>query len=152
MKKILVIEDEQDARMVLVRRLQSHRFEVLQAADGEAGLAEARRAAPDLIVLDVMLPAQDGMQVYQALREDPATREVPVLFLTAVSSGLPMSDQSMELLARAKHGAKMTGRFAVMTKPYGAPELITRIRELLEPEQGQPAQAQPGKRQQEGRG
>ena len=151
MKKILVIEDEQDARMVLVRRLQSHRFEVLQAADGEAGLAEARRAAPDLIVLDVMLPAQDGMQVYQALREDPATREIPVLFLTAISSGLPMSEQSMELLVRAKHGTKMAGRFAVMTKPYEALELITRIRELLEPEQGQPAQAQPDKKEQEGR-
>ena len=148
MKKILVIEDEPDARMVLVRRLQAHRYEVAEAADGDAGLAETRRSAPDLIVLDIMLPGRDGIEVYRALREEPAMREVPVLFLTAVSSGLPMSEQSLDLLAQTKHGGRMTGRFAVMTKPYNAPELIVKIRELLEPEQ--PTEAPSEKREGEG--
>lgn len=134
-RRILVVEDEKDARIVLARRLEAGGFEVLQAADGTGGLEAARRARPDLIVLDVMLPGQDGMKVYRALRDEPVTREVPVLFLTAISSGSPMSEQSLDLLARAKHGKDLGGRFAVMVKPYEPKDLLGRIEEMLKEEE-----------------
>ena len=147
--RILVVEDERDARLVLARRLESLGFEVLQATDGPSGLTQARQAQPDLIVLDVMLPGQDGMEVYQALSEDPATQKIPVIFLTAISSGLPMTEQSLELLAKAKHRQQLAGRFSVMVKPYDPKELEARIREMIKPEESPapPAKTEAGKKE-----
>ncbi len=130
-RRVLVIEDEEDARLLLGRRLAAFGMEVLEAEDGVKGLAQARQASPDLIVLDVMLPGQDGMRVYQALQKDPATQKIPVIFLTALSAGLPMGEQSLDLLAKAKHGRHLGGRYAVMIKPYDPKELADRVREML---------------------
>lgn len=135
-RRVLVVEDEKDARLVLARRLQAAGFEVLQATDGANGAEQARQARPDLIILDVMLPGRDGMEVYRVLRGDPATREVPVIFLTAISSGTPMTEQSLDLLARAKHGEQLSGRFVVMVKPYEPQDLLERIREMMGEEGG----------------
>ena len=135
-RKVLVVEDEKDARLVLARRLQASGFEVLQAVDGPGGIEQARQARPDLIILDVMLPGRDGIEVYRLLRDDPATQEVPVIFLTAISSGTPMTEQSLDLLAQAKHGKQLAGRFAVMVKPYEPQDLLDRIREMIEGEGG----------------
>src|SRR5262249_9141265 len=83
MKKILLIEDHAHMRENLQIMLEMEGFDVIWAADGRRGLELARGAAPDLILCDVMMPELDGYGVLQALRSDPATATIPLIFLTA---------------------------------------------------------------------
>ena len=131
MKKILIIEDEPDARTLLARRLAAYRFDVVEAQDAPSGIQKAKEMKPDLIVLDLRLPGQDGIEVYRALRADPSTESIPVLFLTALAAAGTMTEQSVELIAAAKHGVRLEGRYAVMGKPYEPRDLISAIRGLL---------------------
>jgi two-component system, OmpR family, alkaline phosphatase synthesis response regulator PhoP len=80
---VLVIDDERSIRMLCRVNLSASGMEVLEAPSGEEGLELARRQRPDLVLLDVMMPGQDGWSVARALAEDPQTREIPVVFLTA---------------------------------------------------------------------
>jgi DNA-binding response OmpR family regulator len=81
--RVLVIDDEQDVLLLCRVNLQYAGHEVLEAPDGDRGLELARTARPDVIVLDVMLPARDGISILRDLGEDPATADVPVVLLTA---------------------------------------------------------------------
>ncbi len=83
MKKILVIEDEAQMRRNLVTILRLERFEPLAAENGKSGLDLARREKPDLILCDVMMPELDGYGVLKELHNDPATMNIPFIFLTA---------------------------------------------------------------------
>jgi len=83
MKKILIIEDEPEMRRNLVTILRLEKFQVLAAENGRAGLQLALRDPPDLILCDVMMPELDGHGVLKALRNDPATMNIPFIFLTA---------------------------------------------------------------------
>ena len=83
MKRILLIEDEPQVRANLVTILQLEGFQVATAADGRAGLDEARRARPDLILCDITMPILDGYKVLAELRGDPALAGMPFIFLTA---------------------------------------------------------------------
>jgi len=80
---VLVIDDERSIRMLCRVNLSASGMEVLEAPSGEEGLELARRQRPELVLLDVMMPGQDGWSVARALAEDPQTREIPVVFLTA---------------------------------------------------------------------
>lgn len=131
MKKILLIEDEPEARTLLILRLSAHRFEVVGAGDGVEGSRKAKEFKPDLIVLDLKLPGDDGIQIYDALRKDPSTQKVPVLFLTAISPTGNMSKESLALIAASKHSIEMKGEYAVMGKPYDSRQLVETIRRLL---------------------
>jgi DNA-binding response OmpR family regulator len=82
-KRVLVIDDERSIRMLCRVNLAAAGMDVLEAADGEKGLDLARRERPDLILLDVMLPGIDGWEVARRLAGDDATREIPIVFLTA---------------------------------------------------------------------
>jgi DNA-binding NarL/FixJ family response regulator len=83
MKKILIIEDEPEMRRNLQTMLRLENFEVKSAADGRAGLALAEAENPDLILCDVMMPVMDGHAVLKELRNNPATMNIPFVFLTA---------------------------------------------------------------------
>ena len=83
MTKILVADDEQDVRDLLTDILLDSGYEVIEAADGGAALDKATSERPDLILLDVMMPVMDGLQVLRRLRENPAMEELPVILLTA---------------------------------------------------------------------
>lgn len=83
MKKILVIEDEPQMRRNLVTILRLENFEPLAAENGRAGVDLARRERPDLILCDVMMPELDGYGVLRELHNDPATMNIPFIFLTA---------------------------------------------------------------------
>ncbi len=131
MEKILLIEDEPDARTLLARRLAAHQFQVIEAADADSGIQKAKEMKPDLIVLDLKLPGKDGIEIYKTLREDPSTDAIPVLFLTAVAASGPMTQQSIDLIAAQKHGVRLEGKYAVMGKPYDPKDLIAAIRGLL---------------------
>lgn len=85
-KAILIVEDEAFLRDAMMRRFSEEpQFRMLQAADGEAGLAVALKERPDLILLDLLLPKMDGIEVLKRLRADPWGRDVAIIILTNVS-------------------------------------------------------------------
>ncbi len=83
-KRVLAIDDEDDIREVTQVSLETMAgWEVMTAGSGREGLAKARVDQPDAILLDAMMPEMDGVATYQQLQADPATRHIPVIFLTA---------------------------------------------------------------------
>src|SRR2546423_13151337 len=83
MTKVLVIDDEAPIRLLCRVNLEAEGMEVLEAADGPSGLEQARTEAPDVILLDVMMPGLDGWRVAEQLLTEPATERIPIVFLTA---------------------------------------------------------------------
>jgi CheY-like chemotaxis protein len=83
MPRILVIEDNEWSRDMLARRLSRRGYQVISAADGKRGIAMAQDQSPDLIVMDMSLPAIDGWEATRRLKADPATRAIPIVALTA---------------------------------------------------------------------
>ncbi|MGQ0601217.1 MAG: response regulator transcription factor [Anaerolineales bacterium] len=114
--RVLVIEDEERIRQFLQRGLTFEGYRVETAADGPAGLTLARENAPDLVILDWMLPGMDGLEVCRRLR---AAGPVPVLMLTAKDS---VSDRVQGLDAGADD---------YLIKPFSFDELLARMRALL---------------------
>jgi two-component system alkaline phosphatase synthesis response regulator PhoP len=115
-KKILVVDDEPTLLATLKYSLEQENYEVLTASDGEAAVETARSAQPDLIVLDLMLPGMSGIEVCRVLRKETF---VPVLMLTA-------KDSEVDKVVGLEIGAD-----DYMTKPFGMPELLARVRALL---------------------
>ena len=85
MSRILIIEDNAANLKLATFLLESAQHEVLSATDAEAGLAIARQDHPDLILMDIQLPGMDGLEATAQLKGDPATREIPVIALTALA-------------------------------------------------------------------
>jgi two-component system phosphate regulon response regulator PhoB len=117
--KILLVEDERSLVEVLTYNLVYEGFEVITATDGQDGLRKARRELPDLVILDLMLPIVDGLQVCRTLRSDPRTQDVRILMLTA------RSEEVDEIV-----GFNM-GADDYVTKPFKIKPLIHRIKALL---------------------
>jgi two-component system response regulator RpaA len=82
--RVLVIDDEQGIAQVIRLVLEAYGYDVLLASDGSRGFATAQKQAPDVIILDLMMPLMDGFAVLEALRDDERTAEVPVLVVSAV--------------------------------------------------------------------
>ena len=82
-KRILVAEDEPDNRRIVVRVLTVEGYETLEAADGQAAVALARREHPDLIMMDLAMPGMDGWEAARQLKADPETADIPIIALTA---------------------------------------------------------------------
>ena len=85
MESILIIDDEDDIRDILSYNLQKEGFKVHQASTGKEGILKAQQEVPDLVLLDVMMPEMDGIEVCQILRDDPKTKHISICFLTARS-------------------------------------------------------------------
>ncbi|MGB1053022.1 MAG: response regulator [Limisphaerales bacterium] len=117
--RILVVDDEPDAIELIRFNLKASGYEVLTAEDGEEALAKARKFSPDMILLDVMLPEIDGLEVCRILRRDPATASLPIIMLTAKASEI---DRVLGL----EFGAD-----DYVTKPFSPRELMLRVRNLL---------------------
>ena len=115
--RILIVDDEPDLLTVLTFGLEAEGFAVLQATDGEQGLALARQALPDLIVLDLMLPRMDGLTLCNKLRD--AGNNTPVLMLTAL-------DSRDDMLKGFQHGAD-----DYLTKPFDLDILEARMTALI---------------------
>ncbi|TBR20173.1 response regulator transcription factor [bacterium] len=114
--KILLVEDEKALSRIVRYNLEKEGHKVVLAEDGEAGLALARREKPDLVILDIMLPKLDGLQVCKALR---SSSSVPILFLTAKKS-------EVDRVLGLKLGAD-----DYVTKPFSVAELAARVEALL---------------------
>ncbi|MCB2227639.1 MAG: response regulator transcription factor [Desulfarculaceae bacterium] len=116
---VLVVEDEKDIIDVVDFNLQQAGYRVLKAADGAEGLRLAKDQSPDLVVLDLMLPAMDGKEVCRRLKQGEATREIPVLMLTALAS-------ETDRIIGFEIGAD-----DYLTKPFSPRELVLRVNAIL---------------------
>jgi len=116
---ILVIEDEQDIQELIELVLSRQGFGVLSAQTGEEGLALARSRRPDLVLLDLMLPGMDGRAVCRRLRQEPATRTVPIVMVTA-------RGEEADIIAGLELGAD-----DYVTKPFSPRVLAARVRAVL---------------------
>jgi two-component system phosphate regulon response regulator PhoB len=119
MQRILIVEDEPDLAGLVALNLQRAGFEPLIAHDGLTGLNLALKQRPDLVILDLMLPAKDGYAVFKDLRRDPRTAHTPVIILTARAQ---TEDRIFGLEAGADD---------YLTKPFSPRELILRVRSVL---------------------
>ena len=117
--KILVVDDEPDALELVKVNLVNAGLDVVTASDGETALQKARSALPSLILLDLMLPEVDGLEVCKILRRDPATKEIPIIMLTAKAAEI---DRVLGL---------ELGADDYVTKPFSPRELVLRVRALL---------------------
>jgi DNA-binding response OmpR family regulator len=117
--RVLIIDDEAPIRLLCRVNLEAAGMQVLEAADGESGLEQARSGAPDVILLDVMMPGLDGWRVAEELLDDEDTGEIPIIFLTARA----------ELRDRAR-GIDLGG-VDYVTKPFNPVELAPLVRDLL---------------------
>ena len=116
---VLVVEDESAQREVLKYNLEAEGFAVLMAEDGEEALSMVREQEPDLIVLDWMLPKVSGIEVCRQVKADPATRNIPIIMLSARS----------EEVDRVR--GLETGADDYVVKPYSVVELMARLRTQL---------------------
>lgn len=124
---VVLLVDDQRTNLLLLRGLLSPAYQVLEAESGAQALAMAMAAAgprPDLILLDIMMPDMDGYEVLRRLRAEPATCEIPVIFVTAMTEE---NDERVGLTL---------GAVDYLTKPFRSPILLARVRTQLELKQG----------------
>lgn len=119
-RKILVIEDERDVLEMLKRQLdRAGDYTTIIAFDGQSGIREAREQSPALIVLDLMLPSMSGLEVCRILKSDLATRQIPIVMLTAKA-------EEVDRIVGLEFGAD-----DYVTKPFSPRELLLRIGAIL---------------------
>ena len=124
--KILIVDDEPPIIEVLSYNLRRENYQVLVARDGEQALAQARREQPDLVILDLMLPRIDGLEVCRTLRRE---RDVPIIMLTA-------RDSEIDRVVGLELGAD-----DYVVKPFSVRELMVRVRNVLRRTVPQPAES-----------
>lgn len=117
---ILVVDDEDSIRTICRVNLETDGMSVVEAADGREALERLRRQQPELVLLDVMMPEVDGWQVAAELAADPATREIPVVFLSARAS------------REDKMRAQELGAVAYIVKPFDPVGLGVVVRDILD--------------------
>ncbi len=125
MKTILVVDDEPGIVQIARDYLDRAGFRVVTAGDGPSALRQARAERPSLLVLDLMLPGLDGLDVTRALRQDPATRKLPIIMLTA-------RVEEADRLVGLELGAD-----DYITKPFSPRELVARVRAVLRRSEGE---------------
>jgi DNA-binding response OmpR family regulator len=117
--RVLIVDDDPDIRALITYRLTASGYDVIAADDGEAGLAAAREHAPDLVLVDWMMPRLTGVELCTRLRADPATAGIPVVLLTARTDDVAM------------RGGREAGVDEYITKPFSPRELSARVDEIL---------------------
>ena len=116
---VLVVDDDPVIQKLLQFNFEMEGWTVLVADDGEAGLAVARAERPDAVLLDVMMPRLNGLAVATALKGDPATKDIPVVLLSAKAQATDIGD------------GLATGADAYVTKPFDPLELLERVSALI---------------------
>lgn len=119
MTRVLVIDDEAPIRLLCRVNLEAEGMAVSEAGDGPTGVDRARLEQPDLVLLDVMMPGLDGWRVAEMLLDDPVTREIPIVFLTARAD---FRDRARGMDA---------GGLDYITKPFNPIELASLVRSVV---------------------
>jgi two-component system, OmpR family, alkaline phosphatase synthesis response regulator PhoP len=118
--KVLVCDDERHIVRLIQVNLEREGYKVVTAYDGKDGLEKVKAEKPDLMVLDVMMPYMDGIEVLKNLRRDPATETLPVIMLTAKA-------QDKDVFEGYHYGADM-----YLTKPFNPRELISFVKRIAQ--------------------
>ncbi len=126
-KRILVVDDTKSIREIVSYLLRSRGYDVIESADGLDAWEKATTEAPDLIVLDAMIPKKTGFEICEQLKKDERWRKIPVLMLTALTRDSDKSDEYWKEKSQADD---------FMSKPFKATDLVERILRLLEPDAG----------------
>lgn len=116
---ILVIEDESDIRELVKYNLQREQFGVVEAESGEEGLTLAERSVPDLILLDLMLPGKDGLEICRLLKRNDRTQNIPVIMMTA-------RGEESDIVTGLELGAE-----DYIVKPFSPKVLVARVKAVL---------------------
>jgi two-component system cell cycle response regulator DivK len=117
-RRMGIVEDHEDNRRIL-RVLTTADFEVIEAEDGEAGLAAAAAHVPDLILMDIQLPVLDGYEAIRRLKADPQLKAIPVIVVTSYA------------LTGDSEKAKAAGCDGYISKPHSPRHLLTKVREYF---------------------
>ena len=118
MQQILIVDDEADFNELVKFRLSDLPCEFLVANDGVEALSQARQFKPALILLDILLPDLDGLSVCEILKRQPATKKIPIIFMSALSSDVTKRTAAMQAED-------------FFTKPLDLERLVNRVRDLL---------------------
>jgi DNA-binding response OmpR family regulator len=127
MARIVVVDDELDIRLLVEKLLTREGHTVTLLADGESALEEVPRDKPDLVILDLNLPDVDGFEVCRRLKAAPATRDIPVIMITAAFADLEHSREGLE-----------AGADEYIAKPFANDILVYNVKHLLGGELGTP--------------
>ena len=117
--KILIVDDEPSITVPLKFLMEQNQFEVMVVHSGEDALAAIENFVPDLVLLDVMLPAVDGFQVCQNLKADPLRKSIKVVFLSAMTRDMDIAK------------GNTLGADAYITKPFSNADVVRQVKELL---------------------
>jgi DNA-binding response OmpR family regulator len=118
-KRILLVDDHQTVFRLLEAIVRIKGYALLYAESGQQGIVMARQERPDLVLLDVMMPDIDGFKVCQYLKENPETKDIPIMFLTARGA-----EDDVEI-------GRKSGADGFMTKPFQTIEVLKQIEKLL---------------------
>jgi len=127
-KRVLVVDDELDMRVFAITLLETNGFKPLSADDGIQGLEMARKEKPSLIILDVMMPRESGVNMYRELKMDPTLKDIPVIMLSALSKKTFLHSQ--RVLDEYK-GEEVPEPAAYIEKPPEPEELLEAIQDSL---------------------
>jgi len=119
-KKILVVDDESNIRL-LVKNMIGTRYDVIEAGDGDEAVTKAQKEKPDLVLLDILMPGKDGFTTCNQLKANKATKDIPVVMVTALQHKL---DEKLALSLKAD---------GYMRKPFTSEDLLAAIRAALSP-------------------
>ena len=117
--RILVVDDIADNVEILKTRLESLGYEVVVAVDGEQALAKVKAELPDLVLLDIMMPKIDGLEVVRRIKADPNLKAIPIVAVTSYA------------LSGDEDKAKAAGCDAYIAKPYSPRQMLAKVREIL---------------------
>ncbi len=118
-KRILVIEDTEDNRRILRDLLTNAGFELIEASDGESGVAMAEQHRPDLILMDIQLPVLDGYEATRRIKANPALRHIPIIAVTSYA------------LSGDEAKSRAAGCDGYVAKPFSPRQLLAKVREFL---------------------
>jgi CheY-like chemotaxis protein len=126
--KVLVVDDELDMRTFITTLLETNGYKPISAVDGREGLEVARRTRPALIILDVMMPKESGINMYRELKQDPVLKTIPVIMLSALSKKTFFHSQKVLDEYRGEH---VPDPSAYIEKPPEPDELLEAIAHSL---------------------
>ena len=118
-KRILVVEDQEDNRRIVRDLLTKAGYEMIEAVNGEEGVAMAQTERPDLILMDIQLPGVDGYEATRRIKADPALRQIPIIAVTSYA------------LSGDDAKAQEAGCDAYVTKPFSPRVLLAKVREYV---------------------
>ena len=118
-QRILVVEDHEDNRQILRDLLTNAGYQIIEAENGEDGVATAAAHRPDLVLMDIQLPILDGYEASRRIKADPALRAIPIIAITSYA------------LSGDEEKARSAGCDAYITKPFSPRALLAKVREFV---------------------